>query len=117
MVLPGKRVIRGESLQPILSCARNCATPARLSSAQHNSEYLIGLIVRSSTPDFFSLIGPVVAELRAGPRRSTQTLRRKLGLLRSEVLCSIHPDPTPIAGCSVQSVQSPKERLAPGQRR
>src|ERR1039458_426338 len=57
MVLPGKRVIRGESLQPILSCARNCATPARLSSAQHNSEYLIDLIVRSSTLDFSRRLG------------------------------------------------------------
>src|ERR1035441_8668261 len=96
MVLPGKRVIRGESLQPFLSCARNCTTPATLSSKQHNSEYMIDLIVRSSTLRLFSLIGPVVEKI-------DPTLRRQLGLLRSEVLRSIHQDPTPIAGCSVQS--------------
>src|ERR1017187_1457438 len=72
MVLPGKRVIRGESLQPILSCARNCATPATLSSAQHNSEYLVDLINSLLDARLFSLIGPVVAELWAGPRSSTQ---------------------------------------------
>src|ERR1039457_2364798 len=72
MVLPGKRVIRGESLQPILSCARNCATPATLSSAQHNSEYLVDLINSLLDARLFSLIGPVVAQLWAGPRRSTQ---------------------------------------------
>src|ERR1039457_2281838 len=48
------------------------------------------------------------------PEKLDPTLRRKLGLLRSEVLCSIHQAPTPIAGCLVQSA---KERLAPGQRR
>src|ERR1039458_4663798 len=113
MVLPGKRVIRGESLQPFLSCARNCTTPATLSSAQHNSEYLIDLIVRFSTLDFladWASRGGIMGR----PEKIDPTLRRKLGLLRSEVLCSIHQDPTPIAGCSVQSA---KERLAPGQRR
>jgi hypothetical protein len=38
------------------------------------------------------------------PEKMDPTLRRKLGLLRSEVHCSIHQDPTPIAGCSVQVV-------------
>src|ERR1017187_3196924 len=82
MVLPGKRVIRGESLQPILSCARNCATPARLSSAQHNSEYSIDLIVRSSTLDFSRRLGQ--SWRNHVPEKIDPTLRRKLGLLRSE---------------------------------
>jgi hypothetical protein len=39
------------------------------------------------------------------PEKIDSTLRRKLGLLQSEVFCSIYHDPTPIAGCSVQSAK------------
>src|ERR1039458_5732656 len=87
MVLPGKRVIRGESLQPFLSCARNCTTPATLSSAQHNSEYLIDLIVRFSTLDFladWASRGGIMGR----PEKIDPTLRRKSGLLRGETFAS-----------------------------